>query len=105
MQPYRGRAIEYNDNRISLYVGQKGKCAITGQALQFGSMHIYHKIPKQLGGKDDYSNLVFVTGEVHRLIHATNNTISEHTTLLKLSEKQITKLNKLCVLAGLGEVK
>ena len=69
-------------------------------------MHIHHKIPKQLGGKDDYSNLVFVTGEVHRLIHATNNnTISEHTTLLRLSEKQITKLNKLCVLAGLGKVK
>ena len=31
--PIEGRAIEYNDNRVSLYVGQKGKCAITGQAL------------------------------------------------------------------------
>ena len=71
-----------------------------------GPMHIHHKIPKQLGGKDDYSNLVFVTDEVLRLIYATNNdTISEHTTLLKLSEKQITKLNKLRVLAGLWEVK
>lgn len=98
--PKEGRSVEYNDNRISLYVGQKGKCAVTGQAL-----HTHHKIPKQLGGKDNYSNLVFVTDEVHRLIHAKNDsTISEHTALLKLSEIQMTKLNKLRVLAGLGEV-
>ena len=103
--PKEGRSVEYNDNRISLYVGQKGKCAVTGQALQIGSMHTHHKIPKQLGGKDNYSNLVFVTDEVHRLIHAKNDsTISEHTALLKLSEIQITKLNKLRVLTGHGEV-
>ena len=28
-----GRSVEYMDNRISLYVAQYGKCAITGQIL------------------------------------------------------------------------
>lgn len=41
--PIIERSVEYNDNRISLYVGQKGKCYITGKELNIGNMHCHHK--------------------------------------------------------------
>ena len=39
--PYRSAA--YNDNRISLYCAQFGKCAITGELLAIGDIHCHHK--------------------------------------------------------------
>lgn len=39
--PVIGRSIEYNDNRVSLYMGQQGKCAVTAQMLEIGSMHCH----------------------------------------------------------------
>ena len=50
--PILKQSTEYNDNRISLYVGQNGKCGITGKKLEINYMEIHHKIPKTLGGKD-----------------------------------------------------
>lgn len=38
-----GRSVEYMDNRISLYVAQYGKCAITGQILALHEIHCHHK--------------------------------------------------------------
>ncbi|SCB71506.1 Protein of unknown function [Bacillus mycoides] len=35
--------VEYNDNRISLYVAQKGKCSITGEKLSPWDIHCHHK--------------------------------------------------------------
>lgn len=46
--PIENRSIEYNDNRISLYVGQQGKCAVTGNVLDFYNMHCHHKIPRKM---------------------------------------------------------
>lgn len=51
--PVRGQSIEYNDNRISLYVGQNGLCAITKQPLLIGDMECHHKIPKYRNGTDE----------------------------------------------------
>lgn len=59
--PIKDRSIEYNDNRISLYMGQQGKCAITGVALETGKMHCHHKRPRLAGGTDEYKNLIFIT--------------------------------------------
>ena len=42
--------IEYNDNRISLYVAQKGVCAITKGLLTLEQIHRHHKTPVPLGG-------------------------------------------------------
>lgn len=42
--------IEYNDNRISLYVAQKGVCAITKGPLTLEQIHRHHKTPVSLGG-------------------------------------------------------
>lgn len=104
--PVIGRSIEYNDNRVSLYMGQQGKCAVTAQMLETGSMHCHHKIPLKSGGTDEYKNLVFVMEAVHKLIHATNpDTVSKYLKEIPLDEKQLKKLNKLREQAGLEIIK
>ena len=70
------RSVEYNDNRLSLYCGQMGRCYVTKQPLELGHMHSHHRIPRHFGGDDKYGNLVLVTDEVHRLLHATRPDIA-----------------------------
>ena len=105
--PIAGRSVEYNDNRISLFSAQHGKCAITGQEfLSINEIHCHHKVPTYLGGKDNYQNLVLVLPDAHRLIHAKRKeTIQKYLELLKLDKEQIQKLNKLRTKAGLEEIK
>ena len=93
--------IEYNDNRISLYVAQKGVCAITKEPLALEQIHCHHKTPVSLGGGDEYANLIIIHERVHRLIHATNSeTISAILQTLQLKPVQLKKLNKLREQAG-----
>ena len=99
--PIRKESTELNDNRISLYVGQEGQCAITGQPLNIGQMVVHHKKPKQQGGGDEYGNLVFVTADVHKLIHATElATIEYYLPCLNQNPIAIQKLNALRDLVG-----
>lgn len=106
LNPVKGQSVEYNDNRVSLYVGQHGKCAVTGERLEIGKMHCHHKKPKHLGGTDEYANLIFVTEEVHKLIHASQpDTIAKYLEILSLNSKQMKKVNQLRSLAGLETVK
>lgn len=99
--PVRGQSAEYNDNRISLYVGQYGKCYVLGNTLDVDEIHCHHKKPRALNGKDEYKNLVIVHANVHRLIHATDSeTINRYTNLLELNAEQLERVNKLRVLAG-----
>lgn len=94
--PIKGETIEYNDNRISLYIGQNGKCSVTGEVLQIGDMHCHHKTPRSMGGNDKYGNLTFVKENVHRLIHATKTeTIKTILNDLKLNTEQYKKINRL----------
>ena len=94
--PVQNRSIEYNDNRLSLYCAQQGRCAITGQILEADDIHCHHKLPSHLGGRDNYANLVLVSKRVHRLIHATNPvTIQKYLDVLNLSPKQLGKLQQL----------
>ena len=98
--PILNRTIEYNDNRLSLYCAQQGKCAVTGAILEVGGMHCHHKLPRQLGGKDNYQNLMIVTVDVHTLIHATKiETIREYMGKLQLGAKQKKKIDELRKLA------
>ena len=99
--PVSNRSTLYNDNRISLFCAQFGKCAVTGEKLQIGSIHCHHKRPRHLGGTDEYSNLTLVSEDVHRLIHATNpEIIRKYLQKLNLDSKQLRKLNKLRSLAN-----
>ena len=94
--PISNRSIEYNDNRISLYSGQLGKCAVTGRKLQLGEIHCHHKVPRHLNGDDSYSNLRIVHIDVHRLIHAVENElIIQLLNKLQLTEYQVERVNVL----------
>ncbi|MGH0736593.1 group II intron reverse transcriptase/maturase [Bacillus cereus] len=89
-------STEYNDNRISLYIAQYGKCGVSKVTLEIGDMECHHKKPKHLGGGDEYKNLIFITKNVHKLIHATNEeTIRKYLKLCDLDAKGMKKLNAL----------
>ena len=99
-------SIEFTDNKISLYAAQYGKCAVLGVVLDIDDIHCHHKLPKKLGGKDNYQNLVIVHQDVHRLIHATQaGTISKYLYTLKLDKQQISKVNKLREMVGNEPIK
>lgn len=90
------KSVEYNDNRISLMAGQRGKCGVTGKPLTIGNMECHHKKPKVIGGNDNYNNLVWLKMEVHELVHAIQpETIEKYLTILKLDDKALKKVNSL----------
>ena len=107
--PVKSQTAEYNDNRISLYSGQLGLCAITKLPLEIEEMEVHHKKPRSKGGTDEYKNLIYVNTYVHRLIHCTSeNTEKRLMEKLKLTREMIKKVNslrKLCGSKKLGEVK
>ena len=92
---------EFNDNRISLIAGQKGKCYITGLYLEIGNMECHHKIKKCDGGTDEYKNLVWLCGKAYKLIHATKQeNIKKYLGLLTLDAKGLKRVNSLRKLVG-----
>lgn len=94
--PSPDKSVEYNDNRISLFVAQYGKCAVTGNKLDVADMNCHHKKLLINGGTDAYKNLTIVEGDVHRLIHAElPDTISSYLEILNLNNKMIEKINSL----------
>ncbi len=102
--PVQNNSVEFNDNRLSLYCAQQGKCAVSGKILEIGDIYCHHMIPKELGGKDDYKNLIIVSETIHKLIHAKNqDTIFRLLKEVNLSQKQIKKLNQLRRLAVVQE--
>ena len=99
--PVMGQSVEYNDNRISLYIAQKGKCAVTGELLEIGQMHCHHIKPREQGGDDRYSNLKYVAEPIHIIIHATRDeTIARYRSMINLNSVQMKKLNSLRCKAG-----
>ena len=90
------RSIEYNDNRISRFIAQYGKCAVTGIELGLDDWHCHHKTPYHLTKDDSYGNLMIVHQSVHRLIHMRNQEkIQVLLNALKLNKKQLKKVNEL----------
>ena len=64
-------------------------------------IHCHHKTPRANGGSDKYDNLVLVSDQIHRLVHATQmETISRYVTLLELNKNQLKKLNEFRGLVG-----
>lgn len=84
--PAGQQSVEYNDNRIALYVAQKGKCAVSGIALDANQVDCHHKKPLSLGGDDSYQNLIIVSDAVHILIHSSSErTIKKYLNDLQLN--------------------
>ena len=103
--PAGQRSVEYNDNRIALYVAQKGKCAVSGIALDANQVDCHHKKPLSLGGDDSYQNLIIVSDAVHILIHSSSErTIKKYLNDLQLNSKQLAKLNNLRKLAEMPQI-
>ena len=101
-QEIHSQSAAYADNRLSLFCAQYGKCAVTGHRFEtLEDIHCHHKRPKEMGGKDNYQNLIIVRESVHILIHATTDaTIAKYLSELQLNKKQLAKLNKLRKEAG-----
>lgn len=103
--PVLNRSIEYNDNRISHYSGQLGKCSVTGRRMELHEIHCHHKKPVMLGGDDSYENLTLICADVHRLIHATKSeTIQKLLNELHLTPYQVGRVNNLRKLAELSQI-
>ena len=105
-QPLYGRSCEYADNRIALFSAQSGKCAVTGREfVDANEIHCHHKVPKHKGGTDDYNNLVLVSKDIHKLIHAnTKETVEKYKIICNLNKEQMKKINNLRKLAGNAEI-
>lgn len=90
------RTIEYNDNRISKFIAQYGKCAVTGAELGKSNWHCHHKVPYHISKDDKYSNLIVLHEAVHRLVHLKDgNKIKSLLNVLQMSKKQKEKVNEL----------
>lgn len=100
--PVLNMSIEFNDNRISHLIAQKGKCFVMGWKLDIDDIYCHRKLPKELGGDDRYNNLVIVNELIHTLIHATNNEeILYYLETIKPNQKELDKINKLRKIAKL----
>lgn len=98
---YDTNSIEFNDNKISLIAGQRGICYVTGEALQIGFMECHHKVPKSLGGTDEYKNLVWLITPAHKVVHSTNlDTIAKYLNDLDLDKDGLKRVNSLRKLVG-----
>ncbi|WP_132079468.1 group II intron reverse transcriptase/maturase [Anaerospora hongkongensis] len=99
--PVQGESVEYNDNRISLYIGQAGLCRITKAILQIGQMEAHHIQLRATGGTDQYDNLIFITRDVHHLIHTTSaETIQKYLDIVKPNAEELKSINKCRLQAG-----
>ncbi|MFC9601808.1 group II intron reverse transcriptase/maturase [Peribacillus butanolivorans] len=97
----KNRSIEYNDNRISKYIAQYGRCYVTGEPIGVDRVHCHHVIPRAEDGSDKYSNLVIIDIFVHRLIHITSvDKIAKYLRYFNLNKKQLDKLNSLRKASG-----
>lgn len=94
------RTIEYNDNRLSKFVAQYGKCAVTGVELGLNDWHCHHKNPYHLSKDDRFSNLVVLHEAVHRLVHVKNtekiNLLLEALQLDRKQKEKVNELRRLC---------
>ena len=103
--PYETGRMEYMDNRISKYSGQRGRCAVSQCFLIARETHCHHITPISQGGTDEFNNLIIVHEDMHRLIHATREeTIKKLLSKFNLNKKQMKKLNKLRKKCNLTEI-
>lgn len=97
------QSIEYNDNRISKFIAQYGKCYVTKLELGKYDWHCHHKIPRRFGGNDNYQNLVILHEIVHKLVHFTDEIkIRETLKLFQIKGESLERLNELRKLAHMS---
>lgn len=93
---YTKESVLFVEHRIGHYIADKGKCLVTGRLLTPDEMHCHHKIPRKMGGNDDYRNLCIVHNTVHKLIHGVDSEkIINWLRDLQITPNQLQKLNQL----------
>ena len=98
--PMLGESVEFNDNRLSLYSAQKGKCAITGEYMGLEDIICIRKVPKSAGGTDKYDNLILVCRKVAQILRLPNaEMFNAELEKLNLDAKRLKKLKTLRNLA------
>ena len=100
--PISTESVRYNDNRVSLYAGQDGKCAITGKKLDVQTCICYRKTNDCKKGNDSYQKLLLLS--LQGLAIVSSEDMMSVVALVKeysLNAKVITKVNKLRATAGL----
>ena len=100
--PIPTESVRYNDNRVSLYAGQDGKCAITGKKLDVQTCICYRKTNNCKKSNDSYQNLLLLS--LQGLAIVSSEDMMSVVALVKeysLNAKVITKVNKLRATAGL----
>ena len=100
--PIPTESVRYNDNRVSLYAGQDGKCAITGKKLDVQTCICYRKTNNCKKGNDSYQYLLLLS--LQGLAIVSSEDMMSVAALVKeysLNAKVITKVNKLRATAGL----
>lgn len=99
--PSKKESIQKNDNRISLFVAQRGLCHVSKENLDIIDMEIRNIVPKEKGGTDKYHNLVLVNREINSFIDETDERkINEYKKRINLNRKALNKINKLRKLVG-----
>ena len=99
--PLKNESLQKNDNRISLYVGQKGLCYISKKPLDIMSMAIRNRIPKNRGGTDKYQNLVLVSEEISNFIDEKDLLkATKYKEMIELDKKALNRINTLRKLVG-----
>jgi len=105
MEGYVKGSIWTLNNKVSKYIAQKGICAIADKFLKAGEAHAHHREPKANGGNDEYKNIIILSEEAHRLVHATQSeTVSLYLKNLNLTSKGIRAVNRLRRTAGNWEI-
>jgi hypothetical protein len=99
--PLKNESIQKNDNRLSLFVAQRGLCHVSKENLDINDMEIRNIVPKENGGTDRYHNLVLVNRGISSFINETDELkINEYKERIKLDRKALNKINKLRKLVG-----
>lgn len=99
--PVDGESIEFNDNRLSLFAAQQGKCAVTKTLLDIEKFICHRIMPKELGGTDEYKNLKLINPVVFELINNTDTvTAQKHINEYNFDAEMLKRLNKLRKSAG-----
>lgn len=94
--PVRDESVEFNDNRLSLYCAQRGRCGISKKKLFPHDIIVHHIKPKEKGGSDKYQNLIILSKEMHKLVHATREeTIDFYYKSYSWDNNKLKMLNKL----------
>lgn len=94
--PIETRSTEYNDNRISKYTMQNGRCGITGLHLGYSDIHCHHKKPYYKSKDDSFSNLIILHKDIHILLHMKDqDVITKSLTKFRLNKNKLQKFWEL----------